>query len=82
MYTSWIKDQEDDYNKWKDFSIFLGSFTNPEAAKKMLNTNSIDISDEQFNENTKKLFEQENTSENNSLSLHRRVRRKRKLITN
>lgn len=36
MYSQWLEDQNEDYLKSKNQSILVGSFFNPEAAKKML----------------------------------------------
>lgn len=52
MYESWRQDKEDKNEFAKAFSIFLGSFSNPEAAQKMLDKessiNSTTSSEEEF----------------------------------
>ena len=55
MYESWCQDHEDKNEMYKAFSIFLGSFSNPEAAQKMLKKETPDYhsSDEDFEESTR-----------------------------
>jgi len=33
MYQSWLQDKEEEYDKFKNFSIFIGSFSNPQMAQ-------------------------------------------------
>ena len=40
MYEHWLKDQEEEYEKLKSTAILVGSFTNPEAARAMINSDS------------------------------------------
>ena len=35
MYLSWIEDQNQKHKFARDYSVFLGSFSNPEAAQKI-----------------------------------------------
>lgn len=51
MFHSWCQDQADKNEFAKSFSIFLGSFFNPEAAKKMVeDNNNISSTEEDFEE--------------------------------
>lgn len=36
MYESWIKDEEEKHKFARDYSVFIGSFYNPEAAKQAM----------------------------------------------
>lgn len=81
MYLSWIQDQEEKHNFATDYSIFLGSFSNPEAAQEMMSKRSptFELSDEEFEESTRKVLESrnnDNNSENQIKNSHRRRRRK------
>ena len=35
MYVSWIEDQNQKHKFARDYSVFLGSFSNPQAAKQI-----------------------------------------------
>jgi hypothetical protein len=48
MYESWCQDHIDKNEFAKQFSIFLGSFFNPEAAQQMLKGDVIESDDEEF----------------------------------
>lgn len=50
MFEQWIEDQREDYDIKKNIAILIGSFTNPEAAKKMLNLGGVRVesSEEDF----------------------------------
>jgi hypothetical protein len=50
MFEQWIQDQREHYDLKKNIAILIGSFSNPEAAKKMLNASdsTISTSDEDF----------------------------------
>lgn len=48
-FHSWIQDQEEEVEKMKDFGCFVGSFTNSEMARKIMDKNSgsaVSISDD------------------------------------
>jgi len=72
MYYSWCQDQEDRNELFKSFSIFLGSFYNPEAAQKMINKDgsSYSLTDEEFEESYKMVLEDKEKKKQ-----HRRRRR-------
>ena len=55
MYECWVCDQEEEFEFARSQSILTGSFTNPEAAKKMLKQDSPDFSstDEDFEKSIK-----------------------------
>ena len=50
MYMSWIEDQTEKHNFMRDYVIFNGSFSNPEAAQKMRKHYEPDyeLDDEEF----------------------------------
>ena len=50
MFEQWIQDQREHYELKKNIAILIGSFSNPEAAKKMLNVDgsTVTTSDEDF----------------------------------
>ncbi len=52
IYYNWLEDQKDLGDLTKNHAYLIGSFTNPEAVKKMLNddTSSVSLSDEEFEE--------------------------------
>lgn len=43
MFEAWFADQEDQHEFAKNYAILEGSFTNPEAAKKMLKADNPDF---------------------------------------
>lgn len=51
-FYNWLEDQEEEVNKMKEFGCFVGSFTNYEMAKKILDKNdsnsgnSVSVSDD------------------------------------
>ena len=57
MFHNWVQDQVDKNDFAKSFSIFLGSFFNPEAAQKMLEDDKISSSEEAFEESTRWITE-------------------------
>src|SRR5690606_34065202 len=62
MYQSWLQDQEDEFKKLKDFSTFVGSFSNPEMAQNIIKRDNPDHiateqDDETSIENLKKIDE-------------------------
>lgn len=79
---NWIQDLEDKHEFATDYSIFTGSFSNPEMARKMINSRNPthELSDEEFEESTRKMLEQGkmlDLQEKLNKPLHRR---KRKII--
>ena len=55
---SWIEDQNQKHKFARDYSVFLGSFSNPEAAKKMHDKDDPDyaLSDDEFEESFKRVI--------------------------
>lgn len=53
MFYQWIEDEKEKSELAKNHAYLLGSFTNPEAVKKLIGGgNSFDSSDEDFEEST------------------------------
>lgn len=78
LYQSWIQDQEEEFNKYKDFSLFVGSFSNPEMAQTIARRDNPEyqVSDEDFNKSVKVLEEVDNLiSVKNKAESRRRRRR-------
>lgn len=48
MYLSWIEDQDEKNNFARSYSILQGSFTNPEMARKMIQTPTVEMNDDQL----------------------------------
>jgi hypothetical protein len=73
MYHHWIQDQKDNIELAKNHAYLIGSFSNPEAVKKIIdnesNKNIHSSTDEEF-ENTIKIIDQ---------PTQKRRRRKRKI---
>ena len=81
MYESWRQDLEDKNEFAKSFSIFLGSFSNPEAAQQMLKKDSPDhgSTEADFEESTRMvLADRERQQE--EIQPKRRRRRRRQVI--
>lgn len=83
MYMSWIEDQNQKHKFARDYSVFLGSFSNPEAAKKMHKIDDPDyaLSDDEWEESWQrvvndkdKVIGQDNVSkdQNQGKKRHRR----------
>lgn len=78
MYYSWCQDLEDKNEFARSFSIFLGSFSNPEAAQQMLKKDTPDYgsTDEDFEESTRMVLEARKQEERTKpRRRRRRVRR-------
>ena len=77
MYESWRQDHEDRNEFQKSFSIFLGSFFNPEAAKKMMEVSSPnhESTDEDFERSLEMVKEDKKKKEEAGNKKHRRQRR-------
>jgi hypothetical protein len=74
-YESWVHGIEKELDKLRALGILIGSFTNPEAAQKMMKRERPDYAttDEEF-ERSYKMVEETKTEENP------RKRRRRKVI--
>ena len=81
VYESWISDQEEKHRFAKDYSVLIGSFTNPEAAQQMMKDENPDValSEEEFEESTQKVLE-EREEENKAKQVGRRQRRRMRVI--
>ena len=76
-YESWLYSIETDLDKWRHIGILIGSFTNPEAATKMLKKERPDY------ESTDKAFEESISMVDNApLIVDKPKRRRRKVIRN
>jgi hypothetical protein len=83
LYESWRQDIEDKNEFARSFSIFLGSFSNPEAAQQMLKQDSPDYgsTDEDFEESTRiMLADREREQEETKPKRNKRRRRRRQVI--
>ncbi len=81
MFLNWARDIEEKHEFATDYSIFTGSFANPEMGKKMVDARNptVETSDEEFEESTRKMLEQskaiDDAKKKVEKSLHRRKRR-------
>jgi len=78
MYQSWLQDQEDQQELLDNQSIFIGSFSNPEAARKIIKSKNPDYETDE--EDLDKLSEQivkRNKEELRLVEQKNRRRRKR-----
>lgn len=83
MYESWRADIEDKNEFAKSFSIFLGSFFNPEAAQQILKVDNPGhvSTNEEFEESTRIMIaDKKRALEDNENKLKRRRRRRVKVI--
>lgn len=78
MYQSWLQDQQDMHKLYKDYSLFLGSFMNPEMAQSAAKMDSPDYraSDEDFEKSTQVMLQQREVELNNIRHRRRRVIKK------
>lgn len=77
---NWLRDIEEKHEFATDYSIFTGSFSNPEMARKMMSQRNPthELSDEEFDASTKKMLDQRKILELEkeiNKPLHRRRRR-------
>lgn len=79
LYQGWQEKQNNEYDLLKSIAILTGSFTNPQAAREMLDSegSQFSSSDEDF-EKTIKMIEED--VENDKKLKHRRHKRKRNLV--
>ena len=86
MYVSWIEDQNQKHKFARDYSVFLGSFSNPEAARKIAKSDEPDYesSDEDFEGSIQRVIDDRDkiigNGEENQVSLRHRRRRQKKVI--
>ena len=80
MFESWYADQEEQHEFAKNYAILGGSFTNPDAAKKMLKADNPDFeSDDENYEEVSRQMIQESKAKQKKQSL---LSRRRKLAAN
>ena len=83
MFYSWIQDFSDDAKKLDNLGYLIGSFTNPEMVKKMLNMNgnTHSSSDEEFEEASRLIMEQsKKVYEEQEVKQKKQNRRKKRTI--
>lgn len=57
MFNHWVEDHNENVELIKNQSYLVGSFINPEAARKLMDkSNTISVSDEEFDKFSKELF--------------------------
>lgn len=74
LYYSWRENQAEEVEFAKNESIFLGSFFNPEAAKKMLDADQIASDDDSLEESWQMVVDDRKRKEATSNRRHRRRR--------
>ena len=79
LYLSWAKENSIDIEKYKNQAILIGSFTNPEMAKKMMKGNDYELTEEEFESSWDIVQNQEKPELND---INNRRRRRRKLVNN
>jgi transposase-like protein len=53
LYQQWLGDHRDDAELAKNHAYLLGSFSNPEAVKQMMDGNAHESSEEEFEESSR-----------------------------
>lgn len=76
MYQSWLQDQEDKQEFAENQSIFTGSFSNPEMAKRIIKTKNPDYQtdDKDFDRISEQIVQ------NNRKELEKKQRRRRRAL--
>lgn len=75
MFHSWLADQEEKMEFAKAYSILIGSFSNPEMARKMSESKKFESSEEDFEKSIQMMLDDKEKKGDGKL--HRRKRRKR-----
>lgn len=80
MYQSWLYQEEKKHQFAEDYSIFIGSFSNPAMAQKIIKGKNPDhqMSDEDFDKLSHKIKNQNKAEIQEKMS--KLTRRKRKLL--
>ena len=76
LYQQWLGDHRDDAELAKNHAYLLGSFSNPEAVKKMMDGNDHESSDEEFEESSKMVKDFNEAMEKSKETSTKRKRRK------
>jgi hypothetical protein len=84
MYESWCQDLEDKNEFAKSFSIFLGCFSNIEAAQQMLKRDQPDYgsTDRDFEESTRMVLADRERQMNEEQGKPKRRRKRRRRVVN
>lgn len=82
LYESWIMEQEKEAKKDKYLGILIGSFTNPEAAQKMIKVENPDfeLTEEEAELTAKQLHAKIVEEEQQVAQANKKRKRRRKLI--
>lgn len=89
MYYNWLEDIKEKVEITKNHAYLIGSFTNPEAVKSMMDDhkNSVSVSEEEFEESSKMILDDSikfNISSNNAEIIkndnNNQRKRKRKIL--
>lgn len=75
MYYSWLQDKEELHKTYKDYALFIGSFSNWEMANNIHNKENpkYQSSDEDFDRATEMVVKEIEEEESKSQNRHRRV---------
>jgi len=76
LYHQWLGDHRDDAELAKNHAYLLGSFSNPEAVKQMMDGNDHESSDEEFEESSRIVREFSQIAETLKTEPTKRKRRK------
>ena len=82
LFQHWLADQKEDAELAKNHAYLIGSFSNPEAVKNMLDTGNVHTSsEEEFEESSKIVLESRNLSNllNNDQNQQSKKRKRRSL---
>lgn len=75
MYYNWLQDKEELHKTYKDYALFIGSFSNWEMANNIHNKENpkYQSSDEDFDRATEMVVKEIEEEESKSQNRHRRV---------
>lgn len=76
LYQQWLGDHRDDAELAKNHAYLLGSFSNPEAVKKIMDGNDYESSEEDFDESSRMVKEFSEIMEKEKEAPIKRKRRK------
>ena len=84
MFNNWVEDYNEKFDTLKNHAILTGSFTNPDAAKKMLGkgVTKISLTDEEFEESMKMIDEEIKQEQKQGQQKNNTRKRKRKKLLN